>query len=667
MRIPEIHSNDLPNKAPAHHGSIALESNNKSWTYMLYLDADNDIEADAIRDFEWLEEAGGSDENISIVVLLDRIPGYDSSHGNWSGSRIYNVTEDLSPSNFDSQLMVDLGEVDMASPVTLTDFITYCFDHFPADNYILDLWNHGHAAYGVIDDETSSSHFIVNDIQTAITNALATTAEEICVISMDACDMNTIEVAWELRELCDYFIASETQTNGYPYRSIIERLKLNPDINASSLCEIMIDAYSIHYQYSSSNCLSVVDQTKLLEIPGVFNDFVSVLMTKLEEGNYDEIFAFSREQALQFYDGCWVDLINLVENVIYFLDSPELTCIGEDLLEFMEQLIAYNWQHQRFAGNANGVTIFMPYNVESYEFFEMYCQGQGFCSDMDWQTATLWDEFLDYYWENRICSIVVEPSMLDLGEIIEGCQIEQSELQLFRINLWRTSIYEFACTIVSGDVNFRVMEYNLNRQFEMIGGSYLVNPDDGKTELCRFRLQSGFYFIFVYGNASTTNYEIEVRECEMTELVCNSPITQSTGSMNGDSLGHFKQDLYHYYIVEMPAGNYTISLTNSETTNCQLKIYNESWTLVHFLPSDGNREVSSIVFNQTSEDSLKFIIEIFWINGSGEFTLEVNNQNNPTPNTQNDPTPIIEVTLLIVFLTLSSSAVLLRRKNQTNR
>jgi len=269
MRIPEIHSNDLPNKAPGHEGIITLEEpNSKLWTYMLYLDADNDIEADAIRDFEWLEEAGGSDENISIVVLLDRIPGYDNSHGDWSGSRIYNVTEDLSPSSFDSQLMVDLGEVDMANPATLTDFITYCFEHFPADNYILDLWNHGHAAYGVIDDETSGSHFIVNDIQTAIANALDTTSEEIGIISMDACNMNTIEVAWELRELCDYFIASETTTIGYPYKTIIERLKWNPDIDASSLCQIMIDAYSIHYQTNPGNCLSVVDQTKLLEIKG---------------------------------------------------------------------------------------------------------------------------------------------------------------------------------------------------------------------------------------------------------------------------------------------------------------------------------------------------------------------------------------------------------------
>jgi len=453
------------------------------------------------------------------------------------------------------------------------------------------------------------------------------------------------------------------RANGYPYKSIIERLKWNPDVNASSLCQIMIDAYSIHYQNIFGNCLSVVDQTKLLEIPGVFNDFVSELIAKLEEGNYEYIFAFSREQTQQFYDGCWVDLVNLVENIIYFLDNPELASIGENLLESLEQLIAYNWQHQVFGGSANGVTIFMPYNTGAYEFFEMYCQGQGFCSNMDWQTATLWDEFLELYRENQICSIVVEPSMLNLGEAKEDCSVEQNEVQLFRIDLWHESIYEISCTIMSGDVNLRVMEYKLNHQFEMIGGSYLINPDDGKTELCRFRLQLGFYFIFVYGNASTTDYGIEVREYETMRLVCNSPIKQSTGSMNGDSLGHFRQDLFHYYTIEMPAGSNTISLINSETTNCQLRIYNESWMPIFLLPADGNGEVLSLEFNQTNEDSVTLYVEVFCINGSGEFTLEVNNPNEPTPGTSNEPIPIVEVALLIVSLTLVSLAILLRKTN----
>jgi hypothetical protein len=651
----KIQLKSTPNTFPTQDNSFSTEaSDNKSWTYMLYLDADNDIEGDAIRDFEWLEEAGGSDENISIVVLLDRIPGYDNTHGNWDGSRIYNITEDVSPTTFDSQLMEDLGEVNMANPATLTDFIIYCFENFPADNYILDLWNHGHAAYGVIDDETSMDHFIVDDIQTAVNNALATTSEEIDIISMDACDMSTIEVAWELRNLSKYFIGSETDTGGYPYKTIIEGLKMNPNNNASALCELMVDAYSIHYRFYPYNCLSVINQTKISDIPEVFNSFVTELITTLDTGNFDDIFVFSRDLTLEFYDGNWIDLVSLIENIIFFLDKPALVHEGEELLEFLDQIIAYNWQHESYKGKANGLTIYMPYEFTSYEFIGDYCNGESFCENMDWQTDTSWDEFLNYYWNNHLCSHTVEPEELSLDEAITNCSIVQNSIQLFRINFWQKSIYEFTCPISSGDVNIKVMKYDYTGVYEIIGGSYLINPDDGTTEKCRFYLKTGFYLILVYSKGSTSNFGLEVKECESTNLVCNSPYTQTAGSRNGDILGHNKQDLNHYFQIEIPYGNNTITLSNSETANYQLTIYNEDWSELYFLPADGCGEVLLLIYNQTNEEPIMFYLEICGIDGAGEFTIEIKNPNEPTPK--------VDLHLLVILISLPIVLIISKRK-----
>jgi hypothetical protein len=651
----KIYQNLTPNFLPIQNFTFTPEtSGSKSWTYMLYLDADNDIEGDAIRDFEWLEEAGGSDENISIVVLLDRIPGYDNTHGDWDGSRIYNITEDVSPNTIDSQLMEDLGEVDMADPTTLTDFITYCFENFPADNYILDLWNHGHAAYGVIDDETSMNHFIVDDVQTAINNALATTTEEIDIISMDACDMSTIEVAWELRNLSRYFMGSETGTGGYPYKVIIERLKMNSNINASTLCELMVDAYSIHYRFYPYNCFSVINQTKLSDIPEVFNSFVAELITTLDNGNFDDIFAFSRDLTLEFYDGNWIDLVSLIENIISFLDKPSLVLEGEELLDFLYQSIAYNWQHESYKGNANGLTIYMPYEFTDYVFIVDYCNGGSFCENMDWQTDTLWDEFLNYYWNTHLCSHTVEPEELSLEEAITDCSIVQNSIQLFRINLWQKSIYEFVCPIASGDVDVKVMKYDYAGVYEVIGGSYLINPDDGTTEKCRFYLKTGFYLILIYGKASTTNFGLEVKESDPINLICNSPYTQTAGSRDGDILGHYKQDLNHYFQIEVPYGNNTITLSNSETTNYQLTIYNEDWNELYFLPAEGFGEILMLVYNQTNENSTLFYLEIYGIDGAGEFTIEINNPNEPTPK--------VDLHILGILILLPLFAIITRRK-----
>ncbi len=612
-------------------GLLSKNSENKSWTYMLYLDADNDIEADAIRDFEWLEEAGGSDENISIVVLLDRIPGYDNTHGNWNGSRIYNITDDISATTIDSQLMVDLGEVDMANLTTLTNFINYSFTNFPAENYILDLWNHGHAAYGVIDDETSMSHFIANDVQNAIANALASSSEEIDIISMDACNMITAEVAWELRNLCKYFIASEDGTNGYPYRLIIEGLKSDPSINASSLCELMVDAYSDHYQYTYMTCLSVINQTQFIDIPEIINSFITELIAALEGNNIDDIFSFCREITYDFYDDFWIDFISFVDNIISFLDYPSLNLAAEELLEFLGEAVVFNWQHPGYLGSANGLTLYMPFDVTSEEFFTDYTNRLSFCTGMDWQVDTLWDEFLTYYYENSLTTSNMEPLMLSLEDIKEDCSIQQNSVQIYRINIWEKSFYEFYCSITMGEVDIKVFEFDMYGVHEFIGGSYLINPEDATAECCRFLLETGFYLIMVSSKALTSNFDLVVKEYDAINLLCNSPFTSSGGSINGDEQEHFKQYLNHYFQIDIPYGNNTISLTNTESANYQLTIYDEDWRILFFMPAEGFGEILSMIYNHTSTSSITFILEICGYEGVGDFTIEINNPNEPTP------------------------------------
>jgi hypothetical protein len=51
------------------------------WTIMVYMDADNNLEDAGISDFNEMEVAG-STSDVAILVLMDRIPGYDTSNGN---------------------------------------------------------------------------------------------------------------------------------------------------------------------------------------------------------------------------------------------------------------------------------------------------------------------------------------------------------------------------------------------------------------------------------------------------------------------------------------------------------------------------------------------------------------------------------------------------------
>ena len=118
----------------------------KLWNFLVYLAADNNLESYAIADLNEMEEIGSTDQ-VNVLVLIDRHPEYDTSNGNWTGTRLYYVTKDSNTSIIKSTLLAELGERDMSDPTTLRDFIIYCQTNFPADKTCLTLWNHGGGVY----------------------------------------------------------------------------------------------------------------------------------------------------------------------------------------------------------------------------------------------------------------------------------------------------------------------------------------------------------------------------------------------------------------------------------------------------------------------------------------------------------------------------------------
>ena len=68
----------------------------RDWTYMVYLDGDNNLEAAAIDDFLEMSSVGSTPE-VAVVAQMDRIAGYDTSNGDWTDTRRFYVTHDMTP------------------------------------------------------------------------------------------------------------------------------------------------------------------------------------------------------------------------------------------------------------------------------------------------------------------------------------------------------------------------------------------------------------------------------------------------------------------------------------------------------------------------------------------------------------------------------------------
>ena len=85
----------------------------------------------------------------------------------------------------------------MSDPNTLTDFIDWAVENYPAQNYFLILSDHGDGwENGLLLDELNGRHWMsTRQLQQALTNA----DSPMTILGLDMCLEGDTEVAYQLR------------------------------------------------------------------------------------------------------------------------------------------------------------------------------------------------------------------------------------------------------------------------------------------------------------------------------------------------------------------------------------------------------------------------------------------------------------------------------------
>ena len=136
-----------------------------------------------------------------------------------------------------------LGQLDTTVPSTLSDFIRWGAENYPADRYILLLWDHGGGpVYGFGYDEYKpySSTLTIDEMQIALKDG----GVYFDLIGMDCCLMSSLEVCCALYDYCDYTLLSEDFEPGcgWEHSQWLSALSENPAISTPELAKVAIDA-----------------------------------------------------------------------------------------------------------------------------------------------------------------------------------------------------------------------------------------------------------------------------------------------------------------------------------------------------------------------------------------------------------------------------------------
>lgn len=371
-----------------------------TWTVMVYIAADNDLEEYAIADMNEMETIGSTSQ-VTVAVQLDRAPGHDSTNGNWTTTRRYYITADSDTATINSQLIEDLGELDMAAPETLADFIQWGMDTYPADHYLLVLWNHGRGwltpyrtamalerpIKAIHIDDTSQSEMSLAELTEAFQQV-----SRVDVVAFDACLMGMIEVAYSIQDYADIMVASEENVPAYglPYDQVLSRLISDPGTSPSTLSMSIVDEYIDHYAGSSTLTCSAIILASLNEVVSAADGLASAIEANMGLVRADVRAAQRQAQSYDFDMLCYVDykdIYDFARQIRSLADVAAVRSAAQNVMTAVNSAVLYERNSGALVAASYGISVYLP---DPREMLTLY-------SDLTFAQDTRWDEFLTSY------------------------------------------------------------------------------------------------------------------------------------------------------------------------------------------------------------------------------------------------------------------------------
>lgn len=370
------------------------------WTWLIYMAGDNDLESAGLADLRELKRVGSSDR-VHVVVQ------YDTEE---RGTTRYRVGKGS------LAVLESMKGVNTGSPKTLRDFVKWGLRKFPAQRVLLDVWNHGGGwenlpadyDYGAlraaaprraarvrrlrralfkttiatvmtraphrraIAIDTGSQDYLDNqELRGAIRDALGA-RRKVDLLGLDACLMNMLEIAYELRDVAGVLVGSEETepAAGWPYGPILARLVKRPGMSARELAPIIVEEYGRYFRRAREIATqSALDLARVEDLRAPVDALARALLPRVKAGDDAVIGRLlrARSAALHFEDSPeYVDLADLCRQLVARMaDQPAAVRAARAVLAALavdpaKGFVLANTTASRSMAGAGGVSIYFP-------------------------------------------------------------------------------------------------------------------------------------------------------------------------------------------------------------------------------------------------------------------------------------------------------------------
>lgn len=355
----------------------------ESRTVMVYMVAENSLSPNATTDVQEMLVGMNNDTlnvNDRLVIYLDDV----------KSPRIYVVDKTTKKTLLSDLTPVITYEEDVnsASAEQLGAFVDYVKTHYPAESYGLVMWSHASGwvpssydgdrsgetssmrkAFGVDNGKNISTKYGGNNgHQMEIADmASVLEGETFDFIFFDACVMQTIEVAYELRHLADYLIASpaEIPAPGANYKTMMRAMFSKEDV----VTRIMTD-YEREYRNSYGLVISAVNTSVLEDYATYMKSIVAHYRSEMMELDVSSVLNY-------MHYGTWTtnfpDFLDMQGVMLQVLDNEEFAQWKVETDKVVTCVHAGCWYSNYPKGKVTiddaqccGMSMFIPF--EKYAF-----------------------------------------------------------------------------------------------------------------------------------------------------------------------------------------------------------------------------------------------------------------------------------------------------------
>lgn len=341
-----------------------------TWTYLVYMLADNDLEPFGLVDVQELMDVG-SGGKLTILAQVDRAVGESdavlSSLGNFTGTKRIRVEQDAVVE------LDDIGEVNMGESKAVADFLAWGIAEAPAEHYAVIFWDHGAAwaQYGQ-DFDNGKDGLSMAELSAGIDQGAAAgkLLGPIDVVGFDACLMGSWEIAVALQGRARYLLGSEELEPGHGWdHRAVEVLKDGGDV--PELGEAILEGYrdqAVQERTFPGITLSLTELERVPAVTAALEKLAATLSTNLE--SRVAAIAQSRAKSPTFGNQPGGESLEMTDLTIW---ANELAALDSSLRNDVQSVTAAVNEAvvDKVSGNAyltaGGLSIFFPRYRSGYQ------------------------------------------------------------------------------------------------------------------------------------------------------------------------------------------------------------------------------------------------------------------------------------------------------------